>query len=326
MNTPMNPLGAADRSRLRTSATRSSILMLASLAPLLVHAALPASSAYTTVQSRVAINAGDFAGDNDTGNNPLPGTSSVSSSASRSYSYTSGPLTGYSGSGSGNASASATAAYGSLKGIVSGSGTAAGGSAVGEARLTASFEDYLSFSAPGGGPISILFGLGIEGAVNAVNGNGGGGISGGISIWTPPTSKLLWSGSASINSATDPTQTVSKLVTFQAGDVLQIAAGLGMAGAFTVSSAHTGNPPVAIAKSGSFTADFSNTAELFFEILTPGASYTSASGTVYRSAPSWATPVPEPATYLLMLAGLAGVVLTATARRRTGRTGRIGRK
>lgn len=319
MNAPMNPLGAADLSRLGRSSTRSSILVLASLLPLLSHAALPASRAYSTVETKVSINAGDFAGDNDTGYNPLPGASSVSSSASRSYSYTSGPLTGYSGSGSGNASASATAAYGSLKGIVSGFGTATGASAATEARLTATFEDYLSFSASGGGPISILFGLGIEGVVNAVNGNAGGGISGGISIWTPPTAKLLWSGGASINSATDPTETVSKLVTFQAGDILQIAAGLGMGGGFSISSAHTGNPPVAIAKSGSFTANFSNTAELYFEILTPGASYTSASGTVYRSAPSWATPVPEPATYLLTLAGLAGVMLTATARRRTGR-------
>jgi hypothetical protein len=323
MNTSMNLLGAADRSRLRTSATRSSILVLASLLPLLGHAALPASSAYSSVESTVIVSAGDFASDYDTGNNPLPGTSSVSSSALRSYSYTSGPLAGYSGSGSGTTSASATAAYGTLNGIVSGSGSASGASASGEAKADATFVDYLSFSVSGGGPISILFGLGIEGAVNAVKANAGAGVSGGISVWTPTTGKVLWSGGGGIYSATDPTMTAGKIVTFMAGDILEIGASLGLRGGYGITSDFTGNPPVAAPQSGSFTADASNTAEVFFEIMTPGATYVSSSGALYRSAPSWATPVPEPQTYALMLAGLAG--LSAMAKVRSRRDADAGR-
>lgn len=312
----------AARSRRRAPATASFLLGLACLVPTLGHAAvpLPAASAYSFVETKVIVNAGGSASDFDTNNNPLPGTSSASSTASRSYSYTSGPLSGYSGSGGGNTSASATASYGTLKGIVSGSGSASGASAQGEAKANAVFTDYLTFSAPGGGPVSILFGLGIEGAVSAVNGNAGAGVSGGISVWTPTTSNVLWSGAASINSATDPTTTASKTVTFKAGDILQIEGGLSLSGAFVISSGFTGFPPFSPSQSGSFTADASNTAEVFFEILTPGATYQSASGTLYRSAPSWATPVPEPQTYALMLAGLAGLSLFAKAgqRRATG--------
>ncbi len=258
------------------------------------------------------IQASDYATDLDTNNNPLPGTSSATSSATRSYSNPGG----YSGSGSGNTSASATAAYGTLSGFAGGSGSASGATAQGEAKATAVFTDYLSFGAPGGGPVSILFGLGIEGAVSAVKGNAGAGVSGGISVWTPTTSKLLWTGSGSINSATDPTVTASKLVTFQAGDILQIEAGLSLGGGFGISSGFTGNPPVGIPQNGSFTADASHTAEVFFEIMTPGATYVSSSGALYRSAPSWATPVPEPQTYALMLAGLAGLSLFTKARQR----------
>lgn len=305
----------------RTPAARSCLLVLACVVPLLSHAALPASRAYSSVETKVNISAGDFAGDYDTDNKPVPGTSSAGSTASRSYAITSGPLTGYSGSGSGSTSAIATAAYGTLKGAVSGSANAAGASAQGEARANATFVDYLSFNAPGGGPVSIYFGLGIEAAVSAVNGTAGAGIGGGISIWTPTTGKVLWSGGASISSATDPTLSAGKLVTFMVGDIVEIGASLGVNGGFGITSGHTGNPPVPTSKSGSFTADASNTAEVFFEILTPGATYESASGTVYRAAPSWTSPVPEAQTYALLLAGLAVVWRQAAARRRAQLSG-----
>lgn len=307
MDTPSNLPRAAARRRPRTPALGSYALALACLAPLPGHAALPAPSAYSFVETKVIIEAGGYATDLDTANNPLPGTSSASSGASRAYSNPGG----YSGSGSGNSSASATASYGTLSGMVTGSGSTAGAGASSYATATAVFADYLSFSAPGGGPVSILFGLGIEGAVSASNGQAGAGIGGGISLWTPTTSQLLWSGNGSIQSATDPTVTASQLVTFQSGDILKIEASLGLNGGLAISSNFLGSPPVALLNNASFSADASHTAEVFFEILTPGASYTSASGSVYRSEPSWATPVPEPATCLLMLAGLAGVMLTA---------------
>jgi hypothetical protein len=311
VKTSIKALGVAAFSHGRSAAIASCLLVLMGLLPGLGHAALPAPRAYSFVETKVIVEAGDYATDLDTNNNPLPGTSSAGSNASRSY--TSGV---YSGSGSGNSSASATATYGTLSGIVSGSASTAGAGASSFATGTAAFNDYLSFSVPGGGPVSILFGLGIEGAVSANNGNAGAGVSGGISIWTPTTSKLLWSGGGSINSATDPTVTASKTVTFQAGDILHIEAGLSLGGGVSISSGFTGNPPAAISNSGSFTADASHTAEVFFEILTPGATYESASGAAYRSVPSWAMPVPEPQTYALMLAGLAAVSLVATSRQR----------
>jgi PEP-CTERM motif len=313
LNTSIKSMGIAASSRILAPASAACTLALTCLVPTFGHAALPAARAYSFVETKVIVQASDYATDLDTNNNPSPGTSSATSSASRSYSNPGG----YSGSGSGNTSASATAAYGTLSGIVGGSGSASGATAQGWANAGAVFTDYLSFGVSGGGPISILFGLGIEGAVNAVQGSAGAGVSGGISVWTPTTSKPLWSGSGSINSATDPTVTASKLVTFQAGDIIQIEAGLSLGGGFAISSGFTGNPPVGIPQSGSFTADASHTAEVFFEILTPGATYVSSSGDLYRSAPSWATPVPEPSTYFLMLAGLAGVMLTARNRARS---------
>lgn len=99
--------------------------------------------------------------------------------------------------GSGSSSAFASATFGTLKGSVNGSGSAtvaAGASAQGQAQANASFVDYLQFSAPGGGAISLRFGISIEGGANAAGGGATANVSGSIAVWTPTSSRMLWSG------------------------------------------------------------------------------------------------------------------------------------
>ena len=59
----------------------------------------------------------------------------------------------------------------------------------------------------------------------------------------------------------------------------------------------------------SSTVDFSNTSLFTFIPLTPGAFYTSASGTIYSGAPGGGlSSTPEPSSLVLMVTGLAGIL------------------
>lgn len=64
--------------------------------------------------------------------------------------------------------------------------------------------------------------------------------------------------------------------------------------------------------SNDFSINKPTSADSYIKVLTPGASYTSASGTSYTSA----TAVPEPASVVLLLSGLLGVGGGASRRRR----------
>lgn len=281
------------------------VLAAACAAP--AHAALPQPVFSASAEAKVVVeyvdtvgnfNSARFATDLKQGSTSTAGdfaTATASAGGSGTWTYGGAVPNGTVSSGSGTTNASASASIGRLRGSVSGTGSAtldAGGSTNGQAQANASFVDYLQFSAPGGGAIELRFGIGIEGNASATNGGATAGASGSAAVWTPTSTRTLWSDGVGFwnGSAAGPF-TASQAVTVRAGDILEVGGGLALTGGF--------------APAGGFSADASNTAELYFEILTPGASYVSASGVSYRSAPSWASAVPEPHAVALMLAGLA---------------------
>lgn len=293
-------------------------LALASLVGPPARAALPAATSSASVEAKViatyvgtvnGFNAELTAVDVKTdGSGVAGGIASIDAKASGSGVWTFGGsvVAGTPSSASGSTSAMAMSSFGTLKGRVSGEGSAtlsAGGSAFGSAQANASFTDYLQFGAPGGGPVSIRFGIGLEAGASSTNGAGGANVAGSISVWTPTSTRLLWSDGVGIFPGSgDAPASAGQMVTFQSGDILELGASLAVNGSFS--------------PSGSFSVDASNTAEVFFEILTPGASYASASGATYLSAPTWTAAVPEPQAALLLLAGLAVLAGAAHRRRR----------
>jgi hypothetical protein len=103
------------------------------------------------------------------------------------------------------------------------------------------------------------------------------------------------------NSARNPMnhlQTVQQVVTGYVGETLQFSVQLVLSTAASSSFLNTGPHT-----SG---ADASNTAAGFVDVLTPGASYITASGINYTST---AVATPEPATPFLLLMGFGGMVL-----------------
>lgn len=302
------------------SAWRAPILggMLAAACALPAQATLPQPIFSASAEAKVIVeyvdtvgnfNSARFATDLQQGSASTAGdaaNATARAGGSGTWTYGGSVPNGTVSSGSGTSNANASASIGRLRGSVSGTGTAtvdAGGSANGQAHANASFVDYLQFSAPGGGAIELRFGVGIEGQARATNGGASAGASASAAVWTPTSARMLWSDGVGFFNGSDAGPfSSSQAVSVRAGDIIELGGGLALSGSF--------------APTGGFSADASNTAEVYFEILTPGATYVSASGVQYRSAPSWATAVPEPHSAVLLLAGLAALGGQVAIRRR----------
>jgi hypothetical protein len=158
--------------------------------------------------------------------------------------------------------------------------------------------DYFTFTAPQGtNSITVLFTLDLHGTLSA-------NCASILSVCTANATLLLDSGdeafiplgafvSAGTGQVTPPPPaTAQEIFTFSNGEQaffhseLDLGAGVGPVGG-----------------SDATTADFSSTGRLFVDVLTPGASYTTASGRVYSSTVTSA--VPEPGTVGLVVLGVA---------------------
>jgi len=250
-------------------------------------------------------------GDSDTASSSVPW---LPASTGTSLTTSGVDNLGRSSSASGSVSAWASAAPGAVRVFANGAGSGHGGSTSGTAEGSASFVDFLRFSSTSGGLINARFGLGLSGTASATPSD----------RWTsavasvhaeagiPATSLSLLKAHYVLDAAGLRTvqEAIASEVFLTDGDIISIVNSISFNGRFTA-GAQIDKPPA----SASFSLDVSRTSEFFIEVLTPDATYESASGVLYRTAPSW--QIPEPGTHALVLVGLTLIGLaTKRARRR----------
>jgi hypothetical protein len=202
------------------------------------------------------------------------------------------------GEGYANGYAEGQVDYGTLRGLAYASIWYLGDS-WSDVNLAWNDELTITGSLPSGSPVTLLFtvNLGVDyTSIRSGGGVGRGNYASTLFEVSPPFSPnrvdLL---SSYISGVTHDDQTGSLMWTSYVGDTIPISQTL------HVSSWVEAPVPGAYAKR---IVDASNTATLEIEVLTPGASYVSASNHTYGAA----TPVPEPVTSLLLGSGLVAMI------------------
>ena len=185
--------------------------------------------------------------------------------------------------------------------------------AVATAGALAAFGDSVTFHAPpGASAISVRFVLHLEGTVSPSCAGGScrldafGQLLNGSSFRIMPEVDVVYDSGDPLGAMLPP-QTVTQEFVFSDGARLDFIDQLG------VSVSADG---LAGGDADSITGDFLATETFRIDVLTPGGSYTTASGVSYSTTPPPA-PIPEPSTLLLMTLGVA--VLFAEGRRPAAR-------
>lgn len=174
-------------------------------------------------------------------------------------------------------------------------------SSEGTTQLGLQWADAITFTGlPAGTPISVVFTMALDGTLGATSANGATGQNTAdfFAYLNNPVSALNAGGEAGYASpsGTDqigfPDGIYRATGTVYSGQTYTLSGGVTLA---TRAWAHSPDDPT-----GAAYIDASNTVQNFIDVLTPGASFTSASGALY----SQATTTPEPETVQLMASGL----------------------
>ena len=254
------------------------------------------STLFTDLVAQVQVAGTNFPGEMVT-NEGRFATAPVSESLPASWTSTNGSRA--------NVVGSTTADYGALHGFAAATATPAQADDCrfcfdGSARTLASWEDWFTFTAPAGtNSITVRLTLKLDGTLSAhcasilseCIANARLLLNSGDEAFLP-LATFVAAGNGDVTPP--PPATAQEIFTFSNGELtwfyseLDLLAGVGPVGG-----------------SDAATADFSSTGRLFVDVLTPGGSYTTASGHVYSSIPT--SGLPEPSS--LGLAGL-GAALT----------------
>jgi hypothetical protein len=171
----------------------------------------------------------------------------------------------------------------------------------GKTQLGLQWGDAITFSGlPVGTPISVVFSMALDGTLGAASADGSTGQTTAdfFAYLNNPVAALSTGGEAgyATPSGTDqigfPAGSYTAAGTVYSGQTYALSGGVSLA---TRAFAQSPNDP-----SASAYIDASNTVQNFIQVLTPGATFTSASGALYTQV----TTTPEPATVQLTASGL----------------------